>query len=32
MTPDTKKLITAIRRAIGFFLALLEKIEKGEKI
>lgn len=32
MEPDTKKLVHIIKRTVLFFVSLLEKWERGEKV
>jgi len=32
MDPTTRKLLVALRRSLGMFLALLDKILRGEEI
>jgi len=32
MQPDTKTLIHIIKRTVNFFVSLLEKWERGEKV
>ena len=32
MQPDTRTLVHIIKRAVRFFISLLEKWEKGEKV